>query len=87
MSLSDLTRRETLRTFKQLSIRLSTSSLALVPAGKERKKRSAGSGSESKKRSAGARPTHTRAKSAPNLSSTPLGPATSNGVSSFSFLH
>ncbi|KAH8658860.1 hypothetical protein BGZ60DRAFT_129375 [Tricladium varicosporioides] len=77
MSLSDLTRRETLKTFEQLSIRLSNSSLALVPSSASKEKQVAKS--FGKKRSATSRPAHTRAKSAPSLSSTPLGPATTSG--------
>ncbi|KAF4635343.1 hypothetical protein G7Y89_g2762 [Cudoniella acicularis] len=74
MSLSDLTRREAIHTFEQLSIRLSTSSLALAPLAAPADKRST-----SRKKESTTHRNHTRAKSTPNLSVTPLGPATPNG--------
>jgi hypothetical protein len=82
LSLSDLTRSETLRTFDQLSNRLSTSSLALVTAstslanrGDSRNQR------DVKGPSRGGERGHKRAKSTPDLSVTPLGPAGPSGVS------
>lgn len=95
MSLSDVSRRETIRTFDQLSERLSNSSLALVTE-KEKdysKKRKKGHTSTSKSttasRTAGSKGSKAlrvkKSKTKKDGAVTPLGMATSSGVSSFSF--
>lgn len=71
LSLSNSTRAETIQTFDQLSKRLSSSSLSLATAKKPRRDR-ADHKHKAKKTSA-------RTKSAPDLSLTPLGPASSSG--------
>jgi hypothetical protein len=85
VGLSDDTRRETIRTFDQLSSRISSSSIAFAqpkPSNKRpdaSRKHSHGSKNSSTSRS------HTRAKSEPNLSVTPLGLATDSGVSNINY--
>lgn len=65
-----------MHTFDQLSKRLSSSSLALAPTKKSPERHNK-THSHKTKKSTGH---HTRAKSAPDLSLTPLGPASSSGV-------
>ncbi|KAG9239256.1 hypothetical protein BJ875DRAFT_448827 [Amylocarpus encephaloides] len=75
LSLSDVTRAETIKTFERLSNRISTSSLALMPTKQEQsavKRNQRRTGSSTSKSS------HVRA-SAPNLSPTPFGMATASG--------
>lgn len=88
LSLSDVSRRETIRTFDQLSERLSSSSLALV-SEKEKdysKKRKKGHTSTSKSSSASRTVGSKGRKSKKGGAVTPLGMATSSGVSFLSFL-
>jgi hypothetical protein len=78
LNLSNASRMEAINTFEQLSQRLSRSSLALVRSGNElakhrthhhRRKTSSSTGHMK----------HSRSKSAPELSLTPLGPANTDG--------
>jgi hypothetical protein len=68
---------EAIQTFEQLSQRLSHSSLALVPTSKHNEKRR--HKRKSKSSSSLGNLKHAKSKSAPQLSITPLGPATSDG--------
>jgi hypothetical protein len=68
---------EAIHTFEQLSQRLSQSSLALVPSNKHNEKRR--HKRKAKSASSLGNVKHARSKSAPQLSITPLGPATSDG--------
>lgn len=68
---------EAIHTFEQLSNRLSRSSLALVPSNKHNEKRR--HKRKTKSSSSIGNLKHTRPKSAPQLSITPLGPATPDG--------
>ncbi|RDL40377.1 uncharacterized protein BP5553_00356 [Venustampulla echinocandica] len=79
LDLSDTTRSETINTFDRLSKRLSASSL--VPAGtsKASTSRPRTRHHNGVERSAVKHSGHGRARSAPNLSTTPLGPATAAG--------
>jgi len=80
LNLSNASRIQAIETFSQLSQRLSRSSLALSPSNptkhleKHARKRRA-----RKPSSAVGNPKHTRSQSAPELSLTPLGPATTSG--------
>jgi hypothetical protein len=69
---------EAIHTFEQLSQRLSQSSLALVPSNKHNERRRHKRKAKSSSSSVG-NLKHARSKSAPQLSITPLGPATSDG--------
>lgn len=92
LSLSDVSRRETIRTFDQLSERLSSSSLALV-SEKEKdysKKRKKGHTTSSKSSSAsratgskGSKGVRVKKSKTKGGAVTPLGMATSSGVSGF----
>ena len=77
VNLSNASRVEAIHTFRQLSQRLSQSSLALIPSNKHNEKRR--HKRKAKSSSALGNPKHARSKSAPQLSITPLGPATSDG--------
>ncbi|KAG0646696.1 hypothetical protein D0Z07_6212 [Hyphodiscus hymeniophilus] len=77
VNLSNASRMEAIHTFEQLSRRLSQSSLALVPSNKHNEKRR--HKSRTKVDSSLGTPKHARSKSAPQLSITPFGPATSDG--------
>ncbi|TVY85547.1 hypothetical protein LSUE1_G000076 [Lachnellula suecica] len=78
LNLSNTTRNETIHTFSQLSSRLSNSSFVSAPSNEPLKRHTVGKTSP---RIETRKPTtrHTRAKSAPDLSVTPLGPASSSG--------
>jgi hypothetical protein len=80
LNLSNASRMEAINTFEQLSQRLSHSSLALVPLSTDKdpakhrnhqRRRKTSSSSEHAR--------HSRSKSAPDLSLTPLGPAKTDG--------
>jgi len=71
---------EAINTFEQLSHRLSRSSLALVPSSTEKAQARHRTHHRRGKASASTRHgTHSRSKSAPDLSLTPLGPANTDG--------
>jgi len=81
VSLSDVTRKETIRTFDQLSYRISNSSIALRKPIPNNKRPGSGRKHSDSSKSSSLSSSHTRAKSVPNLSVTPLGLATDSGVS------
>lgn len=81
LNLSNASRMEAINTFEQLSHRLSRSSLALIPSGTERplaKRRTHQRRRKTSSSSTG-HAKHSRSKSAPDLSVTPLGPAKTDG--------
>ena len=77
VNLSNASRMEAIHTFEQLSRRLSQSSIALVPSNKNTEKYR--HRRKAKSTSSLGNVKHARSKSAPQLSITPLGPATSDG--------
>lgn len=77
MNLSNASRMEAIHTFEQLSNRLSKSSLALKPSNKHNEKRR--HKRQAKSNSSVGNLKHARSRSAPQLSITPLGPATPGG--------
>jgi hypothetical protein len=86
VSLSDVTRSETIQTFDQLSSRISSSSIHLVRPSSSNQRPKASRKHSSKSSTSNSR-SHTRAKSVPSLSVTPLGLATDSGVSqAFSYI-
>ncbi|KAH8791468.1 hypothetical protein BGZ57DRAFT_591245 [Hyaloscypha finlandica] len=81
LNLSNASRMEAINTFEQLSHRLSRSSLALILSGTERplaKRRTHQRRRKTSSSSTG-HAKHSRSKSAPDLSVTPLGPANTGG--------
>ena len=77
MNLSNASRMEAIHTFEQLSRRLSRSSLALAPSNKHNERRR--HKRKAKTSSSVGNFTRSRSKSMPQLSVTPLGPATPDG--------
>jgi hypothetical protein len=70
---------EAINTFEQLSQRLSRSSLALVPSGTSKDLAKRRTHHRKKTSSSAGHVKHSRSKSAPELSLTPLGPANTDG--------
>ncbi|KAE9379286.1 hypothetical protein N431DRAFT_540904 [Stipitochalara longipes BDJ] len=80
LNLSNASRMEAINTFEQLSQRLSRSSLALVPSGTDKAQAKHRTHQRRRKASSSTgHVKHSRSKSAPDLSLTPLGPANSDG--------